>query len=115
MVTSTSLQVLSITHRHRKDFSSLVISLEQALPIFLQGVLVTPSSIIPSLKQVVFSKLLEQAIHLHRKDSFSLIIVWPLLAVAELEQEREQAAFFEGLRNYHHHHRTDSSLAAIWL
>jgi len=42
-----------------------------------------------------------------------LIIVWPLLAVAELEQE--QAAFFEELRNYRHHHRTDSSLAAIWL
>jgi hypothetical protein len=113
LVTSTSLQVLSITHRHRKDFSSLVISLEQALPISLQGVLVTPSSIIPSLKQVVFSKLLEQAIHLHRKDSFSLIIVLPLLAVAELELE--QAAFFEGLRNYRHHHRTNSSLAAIWL
>ena len=38
LVTNTSLQVLSITHRHRIDFSSLVISLEQALLIFLQGV-----------------------------------------------------------------------------
>ena len=72
--------------------------------------------IITSLKLAAASSILlelGQGSHHRQKDSFSLIIAWPLRVVVEPGQEL--AASFEALRNYHRHHQKDSSLAAILL